>query len=865
MLLIPAHFQRFPAANRSWRTTWLRWITIFTLGLSPLLAQDQPDLERALQAYRSGSYESALNQAIRGRSIDESDERWWRLESQIYHLLGRYQEAFQSVEQGLASLPDSLWLLLLRREVEPYVATDDSRFPLSQNDLVRTINRAAALRGAEALDDADFLAAISASALLANVEPKFVLDRFLKPAQEKAVPSRDAYLVAGRLALDKDDPALASRSFRAGLAHFPEDPDLLVGLAEAFRPSNTEEFLSHVYRALAGNARHVGAHLLLAQHHIDAEAYEEADEEIEQVLAVNPHHPEAFALRAAMASIRDEPRVAEMQRQLALVNWSSNPRVDYLIGQKLSRKYRFEEGAEAQRRALGLDPSYQPARLQLAQDLLRIGREDEGWALAQIVHEEDGYNIEAFNLTSLHDRVAGFTTVESPHFRLRMSPEEAPIYGERALALLEEARVDLTSRYGIKLEQVTTVEIYPDPADFAVRTFGMPGVGGYLGVCFGPVFTVNSPASSRANWEAVLWHEFAHVITLTLTRNRMPRWLSEGISVYEELRRQPGWGQRMTVGFQNRIMNGNMKPISQMSAAFVEAKSSEDTLFAYYQSYLVVEFLVERYGFAPLRNVLADLGSGQPINDALALWFDPMAKLEPAFDAFARERAEALAPDYDLALPQAPSDGNIITQFLGPAPALPFSDKNIPQLFSRLRPKTEAGEWEAIRDDLEPIVEAGIYLPEPFNAHTLLAAAYRELGDEPNERRVLETIVAQQADTLSAITRLLNLASEDQDWPAIARWSDAWIAVNPLAPTPWRARFESHRNLGEDWVAIEAGQTLLRLNPPDRAALHHGLAELYQRQSDLASARRHVLLALEDAPRFRDAYRLLQQLPAATP
>ena len=33
---------------------------------------------------------------------------------------------------------------------------------------------------------------------------------------------------------------------------------------------------------------------------------------------------------------------------------------------------------------------------------------------------------------------------------------------------------------------------------------------------------------------AVLWHEFTHVVTLTATKNKMPRWLSEGISVHEE-------------------------------------------------------------------------------------------------------------------------------------------------------------------------------------------------------------------------------------------------------------------------------------------------------------------------------------------
>ena len=43
------------------------------------------------------------------------------------------------------------------------------------------------------------------------------------------------------------------------------------------------------------------------------------------------------------------------------------------------------------------------------------------------------------------------------------------------------------------------VEIFPDQADFAVRTFGMPGGAGYLGVCFGPLITMNSPAGTGAH------------------------------------------------------------------------------------------------------------------------------------------------------------------------------------------------------------------------------------------------------------------------------------------------------------------------------------------------------------------------------
>ena len=118
------------------------------------------------------------------------------------------------------------------------------------------------------------------------------------------------------------------------------------------------------------------------------------------------------------------------------------------------------------------------------------------------------------------------------------------------------------------------MEIFPEQKDFAVRTFGMPGNPGYLGVCFGSVITANSPASQApnpANWEDVLWHEFCHVVTLTATRNRMPRWLSEGISVYEERQANPLWGEKMNLAYRDMILNGELTPLGKLSGAFLRA------------------------------------------------------------------------------------------------------------------------------------------------------------------------------------------------------------------------------------------------------------------------------------------------------
>ena len=179
---------------------------------------------------------------------------------------------------------------------------------------------------------------------------------------------------------------------------------------------------------------------------------------------------------------------------------------------------------------------------------MRLGREDEGWRLAQQVYTNDGYDVTAFNLVTLRKEMAKYKTLTNQDFIVRMATNEAALYGDSVLALLQRVRDTVTKKYGYEPGQPTYVEIFSAQKDFGVRTFGMPHNPGFLGVCFGNVITANSPAAQGANaenWQDVLWHEFCHVITLGITHNKMPRWLSEGISVYEERQASPNWGMRM--------------------------------------------------------------------------------------------------------------------------------------------------------------------------------------------------------------------------------------------------------------------------------------------------------------------------------
>ncbi|MBD5779441.1 tetratricopeptide repeat protein [Pelagicoccus sp. NFK12] len=806
---------------------------------------EAPNLETAHSLYNSGQYEKAIEYAQAAKDLDPWVIDWVVIEARSRFALGQYEEAYESLDAYVKERAYEIRPRLLLREAALYTGRPEEA-ERQKEALAYLVNERSRRYGY----DPENLVAIGHIALLFDVEPKLVLENFFRRAQEFSSKPVSAFLGTGNLALSKDDFKLASKAFQEGLVEHPGNVELLSGLAAAFQEGDRSQLLNFAQQALAINPRHSPTLILLAEHLIAAESYEAAEQNLDAALQTNPKSPNALALKATLAYIRNDSEEGDLQRAKALASWNGNPEVDYRIGKQLSRKYRFSDGASHQRIALGLDDSYNPARIQLAQDLLRLGKNDEAWPLADAVHESDPYNISAYNLVTLRDRLYHFETLESEHFLIRMSKEEAPVYGPRALRVLEQAHAKLTERYGIELPQKTTVEIYPNPADFETRTFGVPGNPGFLGVCFGPVFTINSPSTRFNNWEAVLYHEFCHTVTLHLTNNRMPRWLSEGLSVYEEKVENPAWGQRMSASYRSRILSGQMQPISSMSAAFLQATDGEDVQFAYYQSYLVVEYIAQRFGMDPLRDLLVSLGDGVSINDGLERHLAPLAELDEEFAAFAEAKASALASSYRFESQGGP---------IGAVMDLASPQTNYSAKLDNALASLEAEKWEEAIEELEALAQSAGYLPGPENAHWPLSKAYRGIGYKEEEARILKVMVEHETHRLPPVIRLLELAGERGDPQEILKWSSAWLAINPMAETPWRSLLSSSQAMDLSQKSIEAISALLALKTPDRPSLHYQMA-LLTGATDPRGAKRHVLQALEEAPRFADAYQLLKKL-----
>ena len=556
------------------------------------------DIEEVANLYRTGRYEECAKRAAEEIAGGALGERWDALRIQSELARGEYRAALDALEVGTRRYPASLTIFLVGRDARRFGGRGDreaAAMVAVERRVLQAPQRYASPEGQVALGR--FL-------LLRGADPKQVLDRFYGAVIAGDPDFVDAYLASAELALDKQDYGLAVETLRKAPPKAAEDPRSHYLKALAFSEDDRPQAEKSLAEALKINPRHADSLLFKADGLIDAEKYADAEKLLGQVLEVNPTEPRAWAYRAVLAHLSGDREKEAETRRTALAPWAGNPEVDSLIGRKLAQKYRFAEGAAFQRDALKLDPDYLPAKIQLSQALLRLGEETEGWKLVDEIFAKDGYNVVAFNLIEVRDRLSKFRTLEGDGFLVRMDPREADLYGPRVLALLKRAKVTLGEKYGVALPSPVVVEIFPRKKEFAVRTFGLPGADGLLGVCFGRVITANSPASQGeqpSNWEAVLWHELCHTVTLTKTHNKMPRWLSEGISVYEEGQKDPSWRSSLNPRFREMTRGDDLTPLSRLSGAFLAPESAAHLQFAYHESALTVEFLVQTAGLPALR------------------------------------------------------------------------------------------------------------------------------------------------------------------------------------------------------------------------------------------------------------------------
>ena len=592
-----------------------------------------------------------------------------------------------------------------------------------------------------------------------------------------------------------------------------------------------------------------GAHLLLARAALEDGSIDAGDKELDRALDLIKKHDlsplEVYALKASVDLLRGTPDSPWTKRALALNpgygEAYATPAYFYVI----TRRYR--EAIELLNKAVQIEPDLYSAHTELGVNLLRENKIDEAQQHLQIAYSGDPFSAPVVNTLRLIDSYSKNFVVSrheadsrpgaAPNHGsiLRLNKKEAPVIEPYVLDLVNRTIATYTKRYGFELKEPVVVELYPQHDDFAVRTSGLPGIG-LLGVTFGYLVAMDSPArhaDSDFHWGTTLWHEMAHVFTLEATAHLVPRWFSEGVSVYEEWTTGPLHGRHIPPPVFKAIKDGKFLPIAELDRGFIRPTYEQQVIVSYMQAGLTCEYIAGRFGQAGLKAMLDQFGAGKTTAQAVeaALKIAP-AEFDKDFKAYVEQQL-----------------GTVIAQFV------PWQHA-IAETSEAMRAK----DWRVVAARADEAIALFPDFVDQGSAYIAKARAHKELKETA---LMTSTLLEYRKRGGYDPDALLSLAKSLSD--ANRRDDSIGVLEDVLMVAPLRA--EVHSQLGDQLLAANRApeavieyKALIAMAPQDMADAHYRLAKAYLAVSDRASSREHLLYALEIAPHYREAQQLLLEV-----
>ena len=630
-------------------------------------------------------------------------------------------------------------------------------------------------------------------------------------------------------------------------------------------------------RALAINPNSVPAmetygQLLLAKGRDD-----EAQDYFSKVLALNPESLKTLSVLASQAAL--EERMDDYAARLAQVEAFSPGNAVFLgnVADSFGNNYRFVEAVEYARAALQADPQYWQAYTLLGSNLIRLGEEEEGKAKLEIAFENDPFNVMTSNLLKVFDTLAEYSTLESEHFKVHMSEFDADILWPYLEPLLEEGWDTLTAKYGFEPEGPILIEVFENSEDFAVRSVGLPDIGPLVGICFGKVITLISPDTLSANWQEIVWHEFVHVITLQMTNNRMPRWLSEGISVWEEKEGRPYWGRSQGLDLIRAAQQDKLLPIAELNSGFSGARNNTDLGFAYFQSYLVVDYINREYGFDKLVELIRQYGLIKDDSARFTEVFEmTLAQFDTGFRRWIDRRVEEInvfvntedVPD------EGEAHGHGIRENSSAILAELYNNAALKQ-HMRARIEEHPRDFQAylqlgvVLFKEEDLSEAKFYLDRAYEllpSYTgypspalVLSQIYEKEGNREAHLQQLEILLQNLQHDYDSAMILAVAALEEGDLERTDYYIDRAIQVDPYRTSVHELKASYAERIDDSALAVTEYEVLMKLDINDPVEARTNLAEAYLNNGQILQAKQNVLSALEIAPSYQRAQRVLLQ------
>lgn len=881
-------------------------VTLLLTGLlaAPLYGQDAQDgaadvgnspLFRGEELMLNGSYAAAADIFQMSDGLDREDGLVGA--SRAYAMMGNYQDAMRVVEQGIEDeYADSPLLATQLAEIKRLVGESSEALDILRATVdglaeppVRTLVQYGSLldfhgdkqTAFQVLDQAvqrynDGLVFASedvgmvalASWLLGNV---YDANSLFNEATRANPNNLEAYALWGDLFLEKYNAADAERTYQEALDINSRYVPALVGIARVVGDERS------LLRAMAINPNSVPALETYGQMLMRNGRGDEAKVQFDRVLELNPESLKTLSILAAEAALNERMDEYESLRQRVESFSPGNPEFLGDVADAFGNNYRFTEAVDYARQAIAADPEYWQGYTILGSNLIRLGEEEEGQANLEIGFDNDPFNVLTSNMLKMFDTLETYQTMESEHFKVRMSERDASILWPYMRPLLEEAWVTLTEKYNFVPEGPILIEVFENTEDFAVRSVGLPDIGPLVGICFGKVITLISPDTLSANWQEIVWHEFMHVITLQMTDNRMPRWLSEGISVWEEREGRPYWGRSQGLDLVRAATEDKLLHIEELNSGFSNARSNADLSFAYFQSYLVVDYITKQYGFDKLVEFIKQYAFIKEDSERFDEVFD--ASLD-TFDSGFRNWIDQRVAEINVYVhsEDVPDEGTghghgqrenssaILAELYNNASLKQHMRSRIEDNPRDFQAHLQLGivlfKEEAYDEAKVSLMRAYDLLPSYTGYPSpplVLSQIFRAEDNTVEQHRWLEILLENLQHDFDSAMILAEAALEEGNTERADYYIDRALQVDPYRSDVHRLKARYAETTGDTALAVTEFEVLMNLDINDPVEARTDLAEAYLHNGQFDEARQNILYALEMAPSYERAQQVLLQ------
>ncbi|MFZ0593077.1 MAG: tetratricopeptide repeat protein [Bryobacteraceae bacterium] len=638
----------------------------------------------------------------------------------------------------------------------------------------------------------------------------------------------------GRLFLERFNAQEAMNLFTEALKLDEKCAPAYLGMARVVAISYDEKAVELAQRAIEFDPRLYEAHEFLAFLALEDSDAGKATDEAHKALSISSDALDALSVLASIDFLNDKTTSPSMEQALkinAVYGEGYATAAHFFV---INRRY--DEGIEFYRKALALKPDLWSARSELGLNLLRLGKVDEARKQLEQSYNADYRNAETVNALRVIDSLKNYETFTTPNTTLVLAKSEAALLRPYVQAELDKSIQIYQRKYKMKLPGPVRLEVYPNDQDFIVRTLGLPGQGGLLGVTFGSVVAMDSPSArepGQFNWAATIRHEMCHVYIVTATHHLVPRWFSEGLAVHEESATNPHWGDRMTPDIVTALQHKQLLPVMDLERGFVRPKFPSQVLLAYFEAGKMCDYIAERWGDDTLLGMVHSFGdrktSEQAIQDNL---HETPAQFDKDFSAWLDKQTLNTVQHFDDWKKQMQTAHNDL----------------------------EAGK----KDEAIQQGESASTIYRDFvgggNVYELLAKAYMANGDNGAAIANLE-LYRDRGGRDPSILKQLAWLEEKEGQPQKAIDTYERILDVYLEDAEVHQKLGAlELNNGNAKVAIREFQAVLALKPADPAQAHYDLAKALYAAQRTGDARDEVLLSLEAAPGFKPAQQLLLKL-----